>query len=139
METYRAAVTKLVNCLSTSAQITVPTAIDPARTLFRLDLRDYEMTPQIWEGIVSCYSYGIVGASPRLENRIQAITHSRLACLRADWFVFATSQPPLYDDILHLPSTERELERKLGLDALADLRAFRAIRAAILTSGSPIG
>jgi hypothetical protein len=135
METYRAAVTKLVNCLSTSARITVPTAIDPARTLFRLDLRDYEMAPQTWEGIVSCYPYGIVGASTRLENRIQAITHSRLACLRADWFVFAASQPPLYDDILHLPSAERELERKLGLDTLADLRAFRAIRAVILTSG----
>jgi hypothetical protein len=135
METYRAAVTKLVNCLSTSARITVPNAIDPARTLFRLDLRDYEITPQTWEGIVSCYPYGIVGASPGLENRIQAITHSRLACLRADWFIFATSQPPLYNDILHLPSTERELERKLGLDTLADLRAFHAIRAVILTSG----
>ena len=135
METYRAAVMKLVNCLSTSARITVPTAVDPARTLFRLDLRDYEMTPQTWEDMVSCYPYGIVGASPRLENRIQAITHSLQACLRADWFVFAASQPPLYDDILHLPSTERELERKLGLDTLADLRAFRAIRAVILTSG----
>jgi hypothetical protein len=134
MEMYRAAVTKLVNCLSTSPRITIPTAIDPARTLFRLDLRDYEMTPQTWEGIVNCYPNGIVGASLRLENRIQAITHSRLACLRADWFVFATSQPPLYDDILHLPATELELERKLGVNTLADLRAFRAIRAAIFTS-----
>jgi hypothetical protein len=134
METYRAAVAKLVNCLSASARITVPAAIDPARTLFRLDLRDYEITPETWEGIVSVYPYGIVGVSPRLEDRIQVITHSRQAYLRADWFVFAASQPPLYDDILRLPATETELERKLGLDSLADLRAFRAIRGAIFTS-----
>jgi hypothetical protein len=135
METYRAAVTKLVNCLSTSTRITVPAAVDPARTLFRLDLRDYEMTPEKWEGIVKFYPYGIVGASAQLENRIRTITHSQQACLRADWFVFATSQPPLYNDILHLPATERELERKFGLDTLANLRAFRAIRAAISPSG----
>jgi mono/diheme cytochrome c family protein len=135
METYRAAVTKLVNCLSTSARIIAPAAIDPARTLFRLDLRDYEMAPETWEGIVGFYPYGIVGASTRLENRIQAMTHSRQACLRGDWFLFAASQPPLYHDILHLPAKEQELESKFGLDTLADLRAFRAIRAAFFPSG----
>jgi hypothetical protein len=134
IETYRVAISKLLNCLSKSSRITTATAVDSARTLLRFDLRDYQMTPEVWEKIVNYYPYGIAGSSPSLEERLRALTGSRQACLRADWFLFAASQPPLYGEILHLPQNEKELESELGLDSFADLRAGRAVRAGVSLS-----
>lgn len=134
IEKYRVAISKLLNCLSQSPRITPAITIDPSRTLLRFDLRDYQMTPEVWEKIVNYNPYGIAGSSPSLEERIRTLTGSRQAYLRADWFLFAASQPPLYDEILHLPQTEKELEGELGLDSFANLRAGRAIRAGVSLS-----
>ncbi|HST20299.1 MAG TPA: cytochrome c, partial [Blastocatellia bacterium] len=59
METYRVALAKLVNSLSWHREITPPAAIDTARTIFRLDLRDYNWTAATWNIIIAAYPYGI--------------------------------------------------------------------------------
>ncbi|MBL9115750.1 MAG: DUF4384 domain-containing protein [Verrucomicrobiaceae bacterium] len=138
MDMYRAGVSKLLNSLSWRGKITVPTAIDEARTIYRIDIRDYGWDKALWETIVSYYPYGIAGASARLENNIRKETHSNRAYVRADWFVFATSQEPLYHTILGLPETEfgpHGLEAKLGLDTMHNLREHKAVRAAFSPSG----
>jgi mono/diheme cytochrome c family protein len=135
METYRAGVSKLLNSISYAGRISVPQAIDAERTLLRIDLRDYQVAPELWEKIIGYYPYGIEGANARLENRIKQMTDSQRAYVRADWFVFATSQAPLYNEVLGLPPTEQELERKLGLSTIQDLRQLHAIRAAFYPSG----
>jgi len=38
--------------------------------------------------------------------------------VRADWFVSAVTQPPLYEDFLQLPPTADEVRRELGVAAL---------------------
>ncbi len=100
LDPHRAAIGKLVNSLSMNAKITVPKAIDEAETIYRIDLRDYNWSAEQWEEVVSHYPYGIIGIDRQKENLIAKHTGSPMAWLRADWFTFAASQPPLYDRIL---------------------------------------
>ena len=43
--------------------------------------------------------------------------HARCPCIRADWFVATASRPPLYHDLLQLPTNLAELEAQLRVDA----------------------
>lgn len=136
MDLYRAAVFKLINSVSRGSRIVLPVPVDEAKTLYRIDIRDYGWSAQDWETYVAPgYPYALRGIDVRSENEIAKITGSAVAWVRADWFVFAASQPPLYHDLLKLPDTEPALEHQLGVDTLANLRAGRAIRAGFRQSG----
>ena len=133
METYRAALAKLVNSLSWHREITPPAAIDTARTIFRLDLRDYNWTAATWNMIIAAYPYGI---RTEQSQTIAQLSGAALPYIRADWFAATASVPPLYHDILGLPKTAQELERQLGIDALRDLEEEKNVaRAGLRTSG----
>jgi len=136
MDLYRAALFKLINSVSRGSRIVLPAAVDTVKTLYRIDLRDYGWSAQEWESYVAAgYPYALRGIDVRSENEITKTTGSAVAWVRADWFVFAASQPPLYHDLLKLPDTEQVLEHQLGVDTLANLRAGRAIRAGFRQSG----
>ena len=136
MDLYRAAVFKLINSVSRGSRIVLPVPVDKAKTLYRIDIRDYGWSAQDWESYVAPgYPYALRGIDVRAENEIARITGSAVAWVRADWFVFAAAQPPLYHDLLKLPDTEQALEHQLGVDTLANLRAGRAIRAGFRQSG----
>lgn len=138
MDIYRAAISKLVNSLSSQGKVTVPVAVDSAQTIYRINIKDYGWSSELWERIVSYYPYGIQGASARLENLISRETRSSRAYVRADWFVFATAQEPLYHTILGLPESEfgpHGLEAKLGVDTTQGARDYLAIRAGFSPSG----
>ena len=66
---------------------------------------------------------------------LQAETRTTVPFVRADWFTFVASQPPLYYDILGLPDNTPELERKLGIDPAAQPLALRIARAGFQQSG----
>ena len=50
-----------------------------------------------------------------------------MPCVRADWFTAVASRPPLYYDLLQLPTTDRELEALVHVDAAEDIRAERIV------------
>jgi hypothetical protein len=136
LDIYRAAVSKLLNSLSRGGRIVTPKAVDAAWTIYRIDLRDYGWTAKDWENyVVRGYPYGLRGVDVRSEKDLAKATGSGMAWVRADWFVFAASQPPLYHDLLRLPATEQELERQLGVDTQANLKTGRAVRAGFRLSG----
>jgi hypothetical protein len=136
LDIYRAAVSKLLNSVSRAGRIVVPKAVDAARTIYRIDLRDYGWDAKEWEPyVVRGYPYALRGVDGRAERDIQEATGSESAWVRADWFVFAASQPPLYHDLLRLPGSERDLERQIGVDTQANLRSGRAVRAGFRESG----
>ena len=143
LDPHRAAVGKLINSLSTNAKITVPEAIDEEGTIYRIDLRDYNWSEEQWEQVVSYYPYGIIGIDRQKENLIARHTGSPMAYLRADWFTFAASQPPLYDQImdelLGIDPTQEDvhtqLDEALGVDRFENLREGRAMRAGFQYSG----
>jgi mono/diheme cytochrome c family protein len=133
METYRVALAKLVNSLSWHREITPPAAIDTARTIFRLDLRDYNWTAATWNLVIAAYPYGIRTEQSQI---IAQLSGAALPYIRADWFAATASVPPLYHDILGLPKTAQELERQLGIDAARDLEEEKNVaRAGLRTSG----
>ncbi|HEV8486333.1 MAG TPA: hypothetical protein VGV87_22505 [Blastocatellia bacterium] len=133
LESHRAALAKLINSLSWHRDITLPAAIDPARTLFRVDLRDYEWTTAAWNNILAVYPYGIRTAD---SERISRLSGADLPYVRADWFLANASVPPLYHELLGLPRTVSELERLLGADATRNSPGENNIvRAGVRNSG----
>jgi hypothetical protein len=133
LDVYRAALSKLVNSLSWLREVTPPVSIDPARTILRVDLRDYNWTAATWNALLVSYPYGVRGLDSRV---IDQLSGAPLAYIRADWFVTNASVPPLYHDILGLPKTTRELEQQLGIDAARDLEEEKNVaRAGLRSSG----
>jgi hypothetical protein len=134
LQTYRHGLSKLINSLSWNRKIKTPTPIDPARTVLRIDLRDYLWDDGTWKSVLALYPYGLrpdgVAAAPIYE-----MTACELPWVRADWFVYAASRPPLYHMVLQLPSAIGELERKLDVDVTANIKADRVARAAFNSSG----
>ena len=133
LDVYRAALSKLVNSLSWHREVAPLLSIDPARTIFRVDLRDYNWTAATWDMLLASYPYGVRGLDSRTIDQLSGAT---LPYIRADWFVANASVPPLYHDILGLPKTARELEQQLGIDATRDLEEEKNVaRAGLRSSG----
>jgi mono/diheme cytochrome c family protein len=133
LESYRLAIAKLVNSLSWRREIALPAPIDAARTLFRIDLRDYQWTEALWRRVLTDYPYALI--LPESE-RITRLSGETSAYVRGDWFVAAASAPPLYHELLGLPHSVAELERRLGVDTARQLAEEKhVIRAGVRSSG----
>src|SRR5262249_16703206 len=100
-----------------------------AGTLLRIDLRDYKWSARTWDRLVSAYPYRV--STPEAPSSVLGLQQ----VLRADWFVTTAARPPLYHDLLQLPSTDRELERQLRVDVLANLQEDNVARAGFNGSG----
>ena len=53
---------------------------------------------------------------------------SNIPSVHIDWFIAQASLPPLYHDLLSLPSTDKELETRLGVDVDSNLRNAPGVR-----------
>ena len=123
LNTYRTALSKLVNSLSWSFDIVKPIPIDAAETIFYVDLRDYKWDQSdAWTQLEEIYPYLIeFDAEPqaRLNEKLTNL-RDEMDCevpfVHVDWFLATASLPPLYHDILDLPETDSALERELGID-----------------------
>jgi hypothetical protein len=133
LDTYRAALGKLINSLSWQKEITAPVPIDSARTLLRIDLRDYNWTAASWDQLLSVYPYSVVTPG---TGSTESNFSGRLPYIRADWFVANASVPPLYHDLLGLPRSLIDLERMLGVDEARDLSEEKQVSlAGVRSSG----
>ena len=130
LHVYQRALSKLVNSLSWGRKVINPEPIDSKATIFYIDLRDYEweIGRNRWTQMESVYPYAIEFNAPT-----QTSLHKKLANLRekmkcevpfvhVDWFLAMVSLPPLYHDILDLPETDRELETRLEVNVVENIR-----------------
>jgi hypothetical protein len=117
---YRIALSKLVNSLSWENTIVNPVTIDEHKTVLRLDLRDYGWDKAIWKRITELYPYAINYPYKSYEKLCNLST-AEVPFLRVDWFISTAALPPLYHDILDLPETDAELEKKLNVDVRRNL------------------
>ena len=130
LNAYRRALSKLVNSLSWGREVINPQPINPEETIFYIDLRDYEweIGTNRWTLIEDEYPYKVEFNAPT-----QTDLHEKLITLRqemncevpfihVDWFLATASLPPLYHDILGLPETDRELETRLEVNVVENLR-----------------
>lgn len=134
LETYRQAVSKLINSLSWGKAIAVPKAIDADRTILRIDLRSYKWTDRFWDLLESHYDYGLLEKT-ELEKRCQMAAKTHLPYLRGDWFVAHAAVPPLYHDLLQLPQNDQGLESLLHLNLRDNQKDSPALRAGFNGSG----
>ncbi len=146
LRAYQIALSKLVNSLSWGFSVINPIPIDTEETIFYIDLRDYEwdLRGDTWARVEQAYPYAIAfdpvaqaGLSSKL-NQLRQEMECEVPFVHADWFLATASLPPLYHDILDLPATDKELERKLGIDVERNLQSapgFRVWRAGFNESG----
>ena len=134
LQTYRNAFVKLANSLSWNSSLIIPEAIDPARTVLRVDLRQMNWTTEIWEEIEAANPYYLNLTTPDAQACYEA-TQCKMPNVRIDWFVFAGSKPPLYHTILGIPGTDLELEQLLRVNAQANIDQEQVIRAGFNRSG----
>ena len=139
---YRRALSKLINSLSWGREVIQPQPIDPAQTLFYIDLRNYEWdVKEAWPKMEAVYpyrnDYGEHETYEPLYKTLQQEMECDVPFLQVDWFLATASLPPLYHDILHLPETDRELEEQLDVDVTGNLErapGFRVWRAGLIES-----
>lgn len=134
LKVHRQALGKLVNSLSWHPRVSLPQALDPARTVYRLDVRDYRWQARSWDRLAATYPYHTTRPTPA-EQALEALAGTPRPWLRGDWFIATASRPPFYHDFLQLPGGDRALERQLQVDVLADLREDNALRAGFNGSG----
>ena len=125
---YRKALSKLVNSLSWDAEITNPEPIDPHDTIYYINLRDYEWDRNDgWTKLENEYPYHISFDTPahtalrKQLTRLQTQMECVIPSVHIDWFIAAASAPPLYHDLLSLPSTDSDLEFRLEVDVTRNI------------------
>ena len=130
LHAYQRALSKLVNSLSWGREVIKPEPIDPEATIFYIDLRDYEWEIGVnrWTQIEQVYPYEIQFLAPAQKPlREKLITlRQKMDCevpfVHVDWFIATAALPPLYNDILGLPQTDQELEARLEVNVIENIR-----------------
>ncbi len=146
---YRAAVSKVLNSLSTEKDICTPAIVDKGtQTVLAIDLRHYWKNEQgviKWKRILNQYPYGVDyrqssdKSIASLAKEVSRITGTDVPFIRADWFVAVATQPPLYHILVGTPATiaklddallDKTLLGKAGVDFAAAFKNKLIIRAA---------
>ena len=134
MKVYRQGAIKFLNSLSRSSDVVRLETIDPEGTILRFSLTDLGWSASDWDTLLALYPYN-VQPDTQLNVALSAGTHTPLPYVRADWFTFTLSQPPLYDDMLQMPKTYQELTKSQNVNIEADIRNYTAQRAGFQRSG----
>ena len=134
MEVYRQGAVKLINSLSRSSEVVALEAIDPARSILRINIDDLGWAAADWETLVASYPYG-VRPDTQLNAVLDSKTGTKNAFIRADWFGFVASRPGMYEKLLKLPKTFQELAKQQGVDVASNIKRFVAQRAGFQKSG----
>ncbi|MCY3549685.1 MAG: leucine-rich repeat domain-containing protein [Candidatus Poribacteria bacterium] len=120
LHAYQTAFSKLANSLSWEAEIHNPQPIGNHH-IFYIDLRDYGWdVTEAWTHIEAVYPYPYGFGLPVYET-LQQLTDSNVPYVYMDWFIANAARPPLYHDILDLPDTDSQLERRLEVDVVENL------------------
>jgi hypothetical protein len=132
---YRQSAIKLVNSLARLSNIVTLETIDPTQTILRINIDDLGWDAADWETVLSVYPYATRPADSSLNAAIEGATYTKLAYVRADWFAFTASRPPLYNALLKLPKTFQELQKQQRVDIIGDINKLTAKRAGFQKSG----
>ncbi len=120
---------KLMNSLSHAKTVKPLKAINAAKTIFRVDLRDFAWTPAVWTALTKPYPYLIVPEDGKALGALQHDTQADVPVLRGDWFLATASRAPLYYQLLGVGTNVADLEKVLGINLDTDIRSKAVIRA----------
>lgn len=108
--------------------------IDPEETIIRINIDDLGWDAKDWDLVLASYPYN-TQPETELTNVLKSASGTLMPYVRADWFAFAASQPPLYDKLLKLPKTFQALAKEQGVDIDGNIRKFVAQRSGFQKSG----
>lgn len=126
MSEARVGLDRLLNSLTLKDRLKLSQQVDGVGTLMRIDLRDYNFDSHTWDLVLNKNPYGVILNSNSAREAYQMVK-TNIPEVRADWFTFAASKPPLYSDILGLPkNNEPDAVRKFEalVNAVPDLHRF---------------
>lgn len=131
------AVDKLLNSLvSESRDINLSTVVDQKKTVYRFDLRTFEIERFNWLQIEAADKINLVSKTNK-GRTIQALVLTRKPWLHARNFIeIVTNESRIYYDILNTPDDFLALTKKLDVDYDLDLLELRA--SLIGTNQSPL-
>ncbi len=134
MKVYRQGAVKFLNSLARSSDVIKLETVDLEGSILRFNLLDLGWKPADWDNVIAVYPYNAVPDN-ELSRTLASGAATPMPYVRADWFAFTASQPPLYDVLLQLPNTFQQLAREQGIDVEGNIRTFVAQRAAFQRSG----
>ncbi len=134
MKVFRQGAIKLVNSLSRSSDVVRLETIDPDEAILRINLDDLGWDSKDWDEVLKVNPYNMQPDSD-LKAVLSKATDTQLPYVRADWFAFSASQPPLYDKLVKLPNTFQELAKEQGVDIESNIKRFIALRSGFQRSG----
>ena len=139
LQRHRDGVAKLVNSLSWADSVYAPLPIDDRELVLRLDLDELEWKTEslsgqgvdVWSLIEEEYPYAVYeDLNDGTIDSIYSYTGvNRTPYVQADWLAARASTPPLYHDILQIPTTQSELESLVGVDIQTGISTTSAKRA----------
>lgn len=134
MKVFRQGTIKLVNSLSRSSDVVRLETIDPEETIIRINIDDLGWDAKDWDTVLAVYPYN---TQPETDfvNVLKSATGTQLPYVRADWFAFSASQPPLYDKLVKLPANFQALAKEHGVDIEGNIKKFLVQRAGLQKSG----
>jgi hypothetical protein len=143
VQVYREAVSMLMNSLSRGRTVVAPVAIDKAKLIYRIDLRDYLWDATTWNQLESIYPYAVIyDQDSRLfpfdevtSDQIRRETDTQIPIIQGDWFISNASRPPLYYSLLDLPDTLDGLGQQLGVNIQNDIDTEQVERAGFANAG----
>ena len=136
LESYRQGLSKLINSLSWGREVRVPVSVDAAKTVLRIDLRHYKWNENdAWSRVIAADPYHVTYSNAAAKS-CYTMTKCELPHVRADWFVFAASRPPLYNLILELPETPEQMldfeKRQLGVNVALNLQDYSDVMRVVI-------
>ncbi len=137
---------KTLNSFSKASIVTIPTAIDERKLIYRIDLQNLGINPVVFDTVMDNFypfsaTYEVVGNSPNEQRLVQdhdfAVqeTQTNHFLIRMDWFNATASLPILYKGLLELPDTQPLLEQQLGVDLVNNINSDLVLRAGFRNSG----
>jgi mono/diheme cytochrome c family protein len=137
----RAAVSKLVNMLSTRARLVAPLAIDRQRLVYRVDLRDYGWNRPVdvdgrpfrdaWEAIIAASPYAIPFVGNQADD-LREDTLTDVPSLSADALLDVAALGNLYYALIGVDASQplsAFVSEQLGIDIEANFEQGDVIRA----------
>lgn len=134
MKVYQQGAVKFLNSLSRSSDVVKLETVDSEGSILRFNLLDLGWKAADWDNVIAVYPYNVVPDN-EFSRTLASGAGTPIPYVRADWFVFTASQPPLYDVLLRLPNAFQQLAREQGIDVEGNIRNFVAQRAAFQRSG----
>lgn len=159
LDLQRDALAKTVNHLTYARDPVMIEAVDgDTATVFAVDIRKLgwhheslkavgshgKMLPSLnnYDMLLLEYPYAIAYEDSDTYEKLKAEFMGptqmvrQIAYMRIDWFCSVATQPPLYHDIMHMPSHVQDLEREIvGINADAELTHRNVARGAVILSG----